>query len=433
VAAGIVLSVCAIAFAGVPDYEQPPIGYSSAVTNDSVAPIGAAVNRGEPVLQHESKRGYLKSLLRELKISPSSQTLVFSKTSFQRDHISPRHPRAIYFNDDTYVGYVPGGDVIEIASTDAKLGTTFYTIDQTPSPKVVRQTENCLQCHGESMTRGVPGLLMRSVFSDANGLPILSAGTYTTSHESPWSERWGGWYVTGNTGGQKHMGNTISREQESAEPQPIEPAANDRDTLPPDVNAAAYLTPHSDVVALMVLEHQVEAHNRITRAAHGTLRALRDEKIMSDALGEATKPGVHSDSTLGRIKSSCEPLVEYLLFAGEPALAAPVTGSSTFASEFSQRGPRDAHGRSLRDFDLKSRLFRYPCSYLIYSSSIDGLPDEAKDYLHRRLWEVLSGKDADNKAFAHLSSADRAAIAEILRETKPQVRATWDALEKAKG
>src|SRR6185503_18109094 len=125
---------CGVAW-GAADYEQPPISYSSARAEDPAAMLDRAVSAGKVQLARDEKRGYLESLLRELKIPVSSQTLVFSKTSFQRDRISPQRPRAVYFNGDTYVGYVPGGDVIEIASTDPKLGTTFYTISQTGAPK----------------------------------------------------------------------------------------------------------------------------------------------------------------------------------------------------------------------------------------------------------------------------------------------------------
>jgi hypothetical protein len=265
-------------------------------------------------------------------------------------------------------------------------------------------------------------LLVRSLFVDSGGEPILSAGTFLTTHESPMNERWGGWYVTGDTGGQRHMGNALFEEREGSDPKPL--------GAPPAIDPSVYLTPHSDVVALMVLEHQVEAHNRITRAAQGTLRALRDEKVMADALGETLRSGVHSDSTNSRIKSSCEPLVEYLLFSGEAPLRGVVQGSSKFAAEFSARGPRDSHGRSLRDFDLNSRLFRNACSYLIYSGAMDGLPDAARDYVYRRLFQVLVSGNDNGKAYSHLTSADRNAIAQILRETKPQLRAAWESMEK---
>jgi len=429
---GAVAATCATsAPAATPLYEEAPISYSATAPNDPVAAFKASLERGDAKLAPVEKRGYLDALLAELKISPASQVLVFSKTSFQRAKISPKNPRAIYFNDDTYVAFVPGGDVLEVASVDPTLGTIFYTVDQHEAGaggqsrgRFVRETDNCLQCHGDSMTRGVPGLLVRSVFADTDGQPILQAGTFLTTHESPLKERWGGWYTTGATADQPHMGNAFFKSADGNAAQPVsEPKLALKD-LSGEFDTSAYLTPHSDVVALMVLEHQTEAHNRITRASHGTLRALRDEKIMADALGETPKPGEHSESTLGRIAHSCEPLVEYLLFCAETKLSGPVAAVSSFATAFASRGPRDAQNRSLRDFDLKTRLFRYPCSYLVYSRALDGMPEAAKAYVYRRLGEVLSGRDTSDK-FAHLSSPDRAAVTEILRQTKPDVAEAW--------
>jgi hypothetical protein len=84
---------------------------------------------------------------------------------------------------------------------------------------------------------------------------------------------------------------------------------------------------------------------------------------------------------------------------------------------FSAQGPSDSKGRSLRQFDLKRRLMRYPCSYMIYSEAFDGLPDEARDAIYARMWRVLSGREKAGK-YAKLSLADRQAVVEILRETK---------------
>ena len=427
--AGALAAASSAARAATPTYEEAPINYSATAPQDPVAAFKASLERGETNMAPVARRGYLDAILSELKISPASQVIVFSKTSFQAKAISPKNPRAIYFNDDTYVAFVPGGDVLEVASVDPKLGTIFYTVKQPQADgesrgRFVRETDNCLQCHGESMTRGVPGLLVRSVFADADGQPILQAGTFLTTHESPLKERWGGWYTTGATADQPHMGNAFFKSADGNAAQPVsEPKLALKD-LSGEFDTSAYLTPHSDVVALMVLEHQTEAHNRITRASHGTLRALRDEKIMADALGETPKPGEHSESTLGRIAHSCEPLVEYLLFCAETKLSGPVAAVSPFATEFASRGPRDAQNRSLRDFDLKTRLFRYPCSYLVYSRALDGMPEAAKAYIYRRLGEVLSGRDTSDK-FAHLSSPDRAAVTEILRQTKPDVAEAW--------
>jgi hypothetical protein len=193
---------------------------------------------------------------------------------------------------------------------------------------------------------------------------------------------------------------------------------------------ASYPTPHSDIVALMVMEHQTEMHNRLTRANFQTRLALHDEAEFNKALGRPAD--YRSDSTLRRIKNAGEPVVQYMLFCEEAPLTDPIKGTSGFAEEFVKRGPREdrrdagptGKGRSLRDFDLKRRLFAYPCSYVIYSEAFEALPAAVKDYIFQRLWEVLSGKDT-SKEFAHLSAADRQAILEILRATKPNLPDYW--------
>lgn len=424
-----------------PEYEQEPIRYSSTTADDRVAELKKAVEGAGKNIELHSQRGYLDALLRELEIPTSSQVMVFTKASMQGRGISPARPRAIYFNDDTYVGYIPGAGVLEIISIDAALGPVFYTIEQSVAakldrdaeanpPKIVRRTGGCLACHDGSSTRGTPGLIVRSVFPDADGFSLLQYGSFNTTHESPLKERWGGWYVTGSSGAQAHMGNAHWKRGDTREPEPVNAEKSDLSDLSGRIDVSAYITAHSDIVALMVFEHQAEMHNRITRASYGVRSALRDEKVMNDALGEIAQPEVHSDSTMRRVASSCEPFVKYMLFAGEAPLAARVEGGSTFAAEFSERGPRDSRGRSLRDLDLNARLLRYPCSYLIYSSSIDSLPNLAKTYVYRRLWEVLSGKDT-SPDFAHLSPADRTAIMEILQETKPDIRDAWSAFEKS--
>src|SRR5207253_1662896 len=149
-------------------------------------------------------------------------------------------------------------------------------------------------------------------------------------------------------------------------------------------NTSAYVTPHSDIVALMVMEHQAGVHNRIARANLLTRMALYDEAEINKALGRPSD--YRSGSTTSRIKSAGDPLVKYLLLSGEAKLTEQVRGTSGFAEEFSARGPRDPKGRALRDLDLQRRLFRYPCSYLIYSAAFDGLPEPVKDYVLRRVW-----------------------------------------------
>ena len=427
---------------GQAPYEQDPINYLSSPTNDPVARLQKRLAAGQTKLQHNDANGYLASLLKELNIPVSSQTLVFSKTSFQRDRISPAMPRAMYFDDDTYVGWVPGGEVVELASTDPHLGTIFYTLDQRHGtidkatagtsekpPRFVRQTHNCLQCHGSSMTRDVPGLLLRSVYPGASGEPVLSAGTFLTTQESPLSQRWGGWYVTGSHGRQRHMGNaTVKDIEQNSEADSTDPAAlldveagaNVSD-LSGRFNLSSYLSGHSDIVALMVLDHQAQMHNLLTRANYQTRLALRDEEAMNAALGRPVDH--HSETTLGRIKDAGEPLVRYMLFCDEAALG-KIEGPSDFRRDFEARGPRDSNGRSLRDLDLKRRLFKYPCSYLIYSEQFDALPGAVKDYVYRRLREVLTRQDTSGD-FSHISASTGEAILEILRETKHDLPDDW--------
>ena len=398
-------------------FESEPINYQDAPVHDRIAQLQQKVDDGEIQLSYEGRRGYLRDVLRLLEVPPSSQALVFSQTSFQLRKISPHRPRAVYFNDDTYVGWVQGGDVIEFAAVDPQQGAIFYTLDQqrVSQPKFLRDRGQCMTCHASSRTQGVPGLLIRSVYADADGRPQLGSGTFTTDHRSPFTERWGGWYVSGTHGKLRHMGNCISRDRSNPEAIDIESGAN-RTDLKEFVDTTPYLKPTSDIVALMVMEHQTQMHNYITLANFETRHAQHYDRIMNKALGRPED--YQSESTGRRIVSAAEKLVRYMLLVDEFQLTSPVKGVSEFAAEFSSLGPLDSQDRSLRQLDLSSRLFKYPCSYLIYSDAFDSLPALVKQEVYRRLLEVLSGSDQDAQ-FEHLSSADRTAIREILTDTKP--------------
>jgi hypothetical protein len=407
------------------DIEAPPIQYSTAPADNPISRLQQRLDAGSCSLSYDKRLGYLPGLLRELHVPASSQMLVFSKTSFQRHRIAPRTPRAVYFADDVYVGSCRHGDVLEVSAVDPQLGVVFYTLDQTPAdkPQFVRQNDNCMICHGSSQNEGLPGHLVRSLYVDGDGLPILSAGSHRVDHTTPLEQRWGGWYVTGTSGKQNHMGNLIVRDKH-ASGQIDNPQGRNVTDLNRFFDTSNYLTPHSDIVALLTMEHQTGAQNLITRASFLTRWALRDEAEINKALGRPAD--YHSESTASRVKNAGEPLVKYLLFSGEAPLTEPVRGTSGFAQEFARRGPRDSKGRSLRDFDLHRRLFAYPCSYVIYSAAFDALPAPVKDYVYRRLWEVLTGQDTSGD-FAHLSAADRRAILEILRATKPGLPDYWKA------
>jgi hypothetical protein len=404
------------------DFDKEPINYSSTEARNPVAALKDRLNHGQSKLAFDERWGYLRSLLKALDVPESSQMLVFSKTSLQRNRISPRTPRALYFNDDIYVGYCQGGEVMEISVADPQLGAVFYILEQKrEAPRLLRRGDTCLLCHGSTQTEGIPGHLVRSVFPDSDGYPLLASGSYRIDHSSPLEQRWGGWYVTGTHGKQTHLGNLIIQDR-NFHGRPDNTAGQNVTDLAKLVNLSNYPSRSSDIVALMVLEHQAHGHNLISRAAFQTRQALHMEAALNKELHEPVDK--RWDSTTQRIKSVAEPLVKYLLFAREARLTGKILGTTTFAREFVKRGPRDGKGRSLRDFDLEQRLFKYPCSYLIYSPSFDALPREAKDYVYGRLWEILNGMD-NSMDFNHLSEADRRAVREILAATKPDLPDHW--------
>ncbi len=240
-------------------------------------------------------------------------------------------------------------------------------------------------------------------------------------HTTPLEQRWGGWYVTGKHGSQTHLGNLVIRNRDAARQVDNFQGQNVLQ-LDDRVNVSRYLSPNSDIVALMVLEHQVLVHNRLTKANFATRQALDYDSRTNRTLGNLD--GKRLESTNRRIQSAGDDLVDALLLVGEAKLTATISGTSGYAETFSRSGLRDGHGRSLRDFDLEQRLFKYPCSYLIYSKAFDGLPREMRDYVWRRLWTVLTDK-AIPERFSHLSDSDRRTIIGILRDTKPELPEYW--------
>lgn len=379
---------------------HPAIQYLESRVDDPVARLAQQLERGAVTLDYRPDgNGYLPSLLQRLSVNTDSQTLVFSRTSFQAAKISPRNPRAVYFTDNVAVGFVRGGDVIELAALDPRQGVIFYTLNNqaTASPAFVRR-DVCLRCHNGPATAGVPGLFVSSVFPSPSGTPE-TRGAIVTDHRTPFPDRYGGWYVNGYHGESRHRGNAVA-------PNPAEPEVLERigtqnlSTLTGRVDTRGYLSAVSDIVALLTFEHQTQMTNLITRLGWEARIARRD------------------------LKAGIEDLVSYMLFSDEAPLTDPVQGVSSFSRTFPERGPRDRRGRSLRDFDLRKRLFRYPLSYMIYDAAFDAMPDVVRDVVYRRLYDVLTGKDAGPK-FAALSADDRGAILEILRETKPTLPDYW--------
>jgi hypothetical protein len=377
---------------------HPNISYLTAKVSDPVARLNERMQQGEVQLSAEPTRGYLRSVLEALDVSVESQVLVFSKTSFQAPRITPQNPRAIYFNDHVAVGWVRGGDVLELAVQDPMQGTVFYTLaqptDEAVAPEFKRNNVSCVQCHTSDATMNVPGWFVGSVYPEKDGLTAYGPA-YTTDHRTPFEIRWGGWYVTGQHNAARHLGNaTVTDNSDLASM--VTPASVHVTSLAGRFDQSGYLSTHSDIVALMVLEHQVQMLNHITRVGW-------ESRMGKDA---------------GRpLEQAAAALVDYMLFVDEATLPGPIAGPTPFAKTFSSKGPRDAKGRSFRDLQLTDRLMRYPCSYLIYSEPFEALPVEAKALVYQRLWAILSGQETGDR-YARLTPAVRQDVLEILRSTK---------------
>lgn len=390
-----------------------PLGFTNlnkATTGlDPIANIQARIESGSLKLTHEPKHGYLLSLLKELKIDPSSQVLVFSKSSLQAEFISPKTPRAMYFNDHTYVGWIPGAPMIEIMSVHPTRGAIFYTISQEQKAKQLFDSSQreCVPCHGQSASFRAAGLIARSSPTSPAGYPRTLAQSFNVVPSLPIEKRWGGWYVSGSHGKIRHMGNEIAVGTDEKYKIDTEKGANVKD-LGKYFDTKPYLTPHSDIAALMVLEQQMFVQNVLSRVSIQTRDLLKRTKD-GEAFDRATRTA---------FEEHCESLVEAILCSNEAPIEAPLAGTSGFATYFSNTAPKDSKGRSLSQLDLTTRLLKYSCSPLIYSESFDALPSLTKQQVWKRVKAILDGEEISE--YKHLTSADRKALAEILSETRPE-------------
>ena len=408
---------------GEEDLDAPPIRYRDRTPDNGITRLQSRLDTGDVRLTHHPEHGYLPAVLRALEVPVESQMLVFSKTSLQVRYINVQTPRAIYFNDEVYIGYCRAGEVLEISAVDPQLGTVFYTLDQQPlaAPRFERRIDNCVMCHSSRSTGNVPGHLVRSLMIDADGQPIFSAGGRTVDHTTPLAQRWGGWYVTGKHGAQSHLGNLVIRTREV--PEPIDNAAGQNVvSLEDRLRVDRYLSPHSDLVALMVLEHQTFVHNRLTQANFVAQQVLAQAAHAQTPNNQT--PSIERPDLMRQIQQAGDALVDALLLVDEAPLTSPISGTSDYARLFTARGKRDRHGRSLRELDLTCRLFKYPCSHIIHSEAFEGLPGVMRDYVWKRLWQVLAEGDAAAK-YAHLSPQDRRAIVEIVQDTSSNLPASW--------
>ena len=390
---------------------HPAIEYATRPTHDPVAELNRRLEDGTATLSFEETTGYLRSVLDALHVPIQSQMLVMSKTGIQGLYTTPETPRAMYFNDAVTVGYIRGAPFLEFAVHDAEQGVLFFTLDQNPlSPPALERRRDCLRCHQVFSTLHVPGMVARSVFVGSDGVPLGQFGSYDPDDRSPFRQRWGGWFVTGTHGAMRHMGNAILTKSDDASTMISDRTLNRR-SLEGLFNARGYLSAHSDIVALMVFQHQVHMTNLITRVGWEARLAAHANRL---------------DLTSGPLRDGVNELVDYLLFVDEQPLTARITGTSGFAEMFAAEGPTDSRGRSLRRLDLEHRLLRYPCSYMIYAPAFRALPTAVRDAIYGRMWEILSGHDAQTK-YARLTESDRRAVVDILRATLPDLPAGFRA------
>ncbi len=373
------------------------------VEKDPVDTLIREIKSGKVQLEFEPNHGYLRDLLKRLDIPWSSQILAFSKTSMQGTHISPRKPRAIYFNDQVYVGWVNGGDLLEISSIDAEEGNHFYTLPNTKQREVSfeKNPMECIACHGQRSDRSVPSLIIRSVYPDDEGYPLFTSGGRFTTPSVPLKDRWGGWYVSGSHGKDRHMGNVIAKGENRENALDMEAGANLMD-LRKLFDSNEYLTPHSDIMALMIAEHQMEFQNRVGRA-----------QVVVKAMGES--------ATKERVGNLATGLLESLMGADEIELTDPIKGSSNFANDYLEAGVKDKRGRSLSELDFTKRMFKYRLSPMIYSPAFEGLPKVVKEAIYDRLRLFLTNKEIPQN-YRFLSEQDRKTLVEILTDTKPDFK-----------
>jgi len=382
--------------------EHPAIQYLARPTTDRVAVLKKSLAQNPDALPRDPSTGYLTGVLKALGVPKESQLLVFSKTGVQSSYTSPGKPRALYFDQSVAIGYNPGAPLLELAVHDPQQGVVFYTIDQKADTPVVTRRTSCLSCHVSATTLGVPGMIARSNTVAEDGTLVPQTGSQNVSHQTPHPDRWGGWFVTSEDAAppyaqMAHRGNITFSGRGNTSNQVFV------DWLNASPQSLGYPLPSSDIVSLLVFDHQMHAINLLTR--------LNWESRVAASDGEVNPAG-------GAVRGLVNELADYLLFADEAPPLAPLTPPPAFAASLEARTPKDRHGRSFGQLDAVNRLLRYPCSFMVYSEAFDGLPKPVREAVYSRMLDVLSGHEA-RAARVRVTPADSRAIVEILKDTKP--------------
>lgn len=339
----------------------------------------------------------LLEVLKALNIPVSSQLLVYSATSLQSGIINPANPRALYFNDESYVGFVPGGKM-EVASIDPQLGPVFYLLNTDAGLRTgAVRSERCMNCHAGRTSWHLPGLVAESVIPTKTGASLDGFRREKVGHAIPLKERLGGWHVTGAHADGQHLGNLMGESYEGSYTCVANPAGV-------RFNWDRYPARTSDLFAHLIHEHQLGFHNLVTLALYRTRDAL------------LSGGGMVREQDTTAIQEVALNLVRYLLFQGEALLpSGGLKADAEFVQDFLGRRVAAPSGASLRDLELKQRMFRYRCSYMIYTPGFQALQPVMKETVLRSLREALS--DDAPQEFGYLPAPEKRAILYILRET----------------
>jgi hypothetical protein len=403
------------------DFELKPHGYFTRKPQDPMSLLMEKIDTGEVKITEENGKPLVERLLRELKLDKDTQVLVFSKTSLQKRAVSYRNPRAIYFNESVYLGWMPNGRV-EVASFDPEIGPLFYfqrQLDDTRSRLFVR-TRSCLGCHAGNATNFIPGSLGRSVYPDRTGRVLKGIEDYRRSgHHIPLQDRYGGWFVSGQHGKMRHMGNSIATREDGQVTIDRKRFAN-LEKLDQFFPTDSYLAPGSDIAALLVFDHQVTMHHRLVEATYRARQALFDSKL--DPM-ETDVAKLAAGRSIREFTEGVDKVIDYMLFREEIALP-KVSCDANFRRAFTANKRTDKGGYSLKDLRLDGRIFEHRCSFMIYSPSFEHMPPMLRGAIYDRLHQILTAQ-APVKGFEHLGAEERTRIFEILRETKKDLPAKW--------
>lgn len=385
------------------DYKAPPHNYWDREPQDVFTKLMKRMQSGEVKLDTSDEKSFASSVLAALDVPVSSQLLVYSATSMQSERINARNPRALYFNEDVYVGVVPGG-LVEVLSIDPELGGVFHVFDY-PKPGVpprVDRPTKCFNCHATNATQRLPGLIAESVAPLPNGGSYESYRGKEQGHQIPLADRFGGWHVTSSKPfGPSHEGAYAQTTPNGVRIVRIKPGEMS--------DLRKHLVPTSDILAHLVHEHQLGFDNRVVQASY--LGREMEAKGKLDASDEE------------RLNDKAREIVRYMLFADEAKLpAGGISGDPQFIKDFQRNKKPAAGGVSLKDFDLRTRMFKHRCSYMIYTPQWEKMPAIIKSRIYAGMKAALAGKD---RSFAYLGDEERRNIVAILRATLPDLPADW--------